>query len=166
MSDDTRVLESLGKLSGLVEASREDIKTLVDKQEEHGKSLQTLATSVQVINTAYEARATACGKEFGEINRKLGRDYDTLNELKTKAKVENGVEEYKGKKREWWQWALGIAGAILGILIAINQLIGLEQKLISSKVSAPPAAYSAPLLHPLKDTLGLKMHVFTDTTEQ
>ena len=106
MPDDGKILESLGKLSGLVEASREDIKTLVDKYDEQSRSIQSLSTCIQVVKTENDNRAVNIDKDLKEVNIKLSRDYITLNELKEKALVANGVEAYKGKKREWWQWLL------------------------------------------------------------
>ena len=157
-----RILEGLGKLSGLVEASRGDIKTIKEKQEEQSECLQKVQTSIKVIETSYNSRATQCGKDFQEINNKLGRDYLVLNELKTKAIVANGVEDYKGKKRIWWQWLLGIIGAIFGIIFTLNQLAGLVQKIKLSTLPSAPSAYSA-LLNPgmgLQDSTKLNMPFF------
>ncbi|HLD91504.1 MAG TPA: hypothetical protein VI911_10950 [Patescibacteria group bacterium] len=140
-----RILEGLGKLSGLVEASRDDIKTLVGKQDEHAKCLQTLNTSIQVIQTGYENKTAMCGKEFKDINEKLGRDYEVLNILKTKQVVENGVEAYKGKKREWWQYMLGVVGAVIGILIGINQLSGIYNTFTTNTITSSSSAYSTTL---------------------
>ena len=151
MPEENRILESLGKLSGLVEASREDIKTLVGKHDEQSKYIQSLATSVQVIQTSYEGRASTCAKEFKDINAKLGRDYDSINELKNKNVKEEGVEEYKGQKRNYLGWVLGIIGAIVGILIGINQLLGINQQLTVTPLTGSPSAYASSIV-PNKDT--------------
>lgn len=165
MPDDGKILESLGKLSGLVEASREDIKTLVDKYDEQSRSIQSLSTCIQVVKTENDNRAVNIDKDLKEVNIKLSRDYITLNELKERALVANGVEAYKGKKRDWWQWVLGVIGAFVGILISINQLVGIGQKVKFSDInfgdkSIVSSVYAVPL-DTLKDTTNFTMK--TDT---
>lgn len=165
MSEDGKILESLGKLSGLVEASREDIKTLVGKYDEQSRSIQNLTTCIQVVKTENDNRTANIDKDLREVNVKLGRDYIVLNNLKEKALVANGVEAYKGKKRDWWQWALGIVGAFVGILISINQLVSIGQKVKLSDInfgdkSIVSSVYAVPL-DTLKDTTNFTMK--TDT---
>ena len=92
MPDDGKILESLGKLSGLVEASREDIKTLVGKYDEQSRSIQTLTTCIQLVKTENDNRTANIDKDLREINIKLGRDYIVLNNLKEKALVASGVK--------------------------------------------------------------------------
>ena len=124
-----KILEGLGKLSGLVEASREDIKNLANKSDEQGKNIQNLTTCIQVQQTTHESRHYANVKEFTDINAKLGRDYDSINLLKDKDKVKDGVEIYKHKKREWWQYMLGILVALSSILFGINQISTIKTNL-------------------------------------
>ena len=126
---DSKILEGLGKLSGLVEASREDIKNLAVKGDEQNKNIQEIVTSIQIIQNNNEARHTSYVKEFTEINTKLGRDYDSINILKDKDKVEAGVERYKHKKREWWQYTLGLLVALSSILFGINQISTMKTNL-------------------------------------
>jgi len=152
MSDENRILESLGKLSGLVEASRDDIKTLVGKHDEQVRNIQNLATCIQVIQTSHDTRVVSCAKDFKEINDKLGSDYEIINELKTKAIINDGVEKYKGKKREWWQYTLGVIGAIIGILIGVNQIIGIFQKIEVSELNSIASSYSS-TVNPTKSIL-------------
>lgn len=140
--DDSRILESIGKLSGLVEASREDIKTLVLKNDEQSKSITKLATSIEVIQNASITRSEACQREFKDIRYELELESTTIADLKNKALVADGVEKYKGKKREWWHYTLGVIGAIIGILIGINQLYSLVKKIDETKLSTTNSMYS------------------------
>jgi hypothetical protein len=145
MNENGEILKSLGELTGLVKASSSAITTLSSKHDKLVEATQEIAVAVQVMQTGYNAKEVSCAKEFKDINDKLGRDYETINELKTKSIVNDGVDKYKDKKRDWWQWALGIVGAFIGILIGINQLIGIGQKIGYTKVRGTPAVYAAPL---------------------
>ena len=40
--------------------------------------------------------------------------------------------------------AIGLVGAFIGLLIGVNQLYGIYQKVSSSKINTMPAAYAAP----------------------
>lgn len=163
MNENGDILKSLGELTGLVKASREDIATLSTKHDKLATSTQEIATAVRVMQIGYDAKAVACSKEFTEINDKLTRDYKTINELKTKTVVEAGVDDYKGSRRIWWQWALGIIGAILCVITGINQLTGLIQKVEISKIT-PQTAYGAALVSVLKDTTSKKIYGMKDTS--
>ena len=143
MSDD-RVLESIGKLSGLVEASREDIKGLVVKNDKQSECIQEITTSVKLLETSMVATVKDNKSDFKDVNEKLSRDYTAINDLKTKTIVANGIDNYKLGKRNWWRWALGIIGGCIGILIGVNQLVGIVHKAQSMPVKInPPIHYDA-----------------------
>lgn len=143
VTHDSKILEGLGKLSGLVEASREDIKNLAIKNDEQVKNIQTLATSIQILQTTDEGRHASYCKEFVDINTKLARDYDCLNTLKDKDKVQAGVDRYIHKKREWWQYMLGVLVALSSILFGINQISTLKTSFKTS-ISAYGTTVPAP----------------------
>lgn len=159
MSDgNDKILEKLGELSGLMIATREDVKEVSLTQKEHGTSIQTLAGSIQVITNGISTMDTLTKRELGQVNDKLSRDYERINILEKDKNIANGIDAYKDKKWNWWQRTLGVMGTILGILIAANQLLSFGQKLTASKVTGTPAAYATPL--PQKDTFFV---IATDT---
>lgn len=158
MSDgNDKILEKLGELSGLMIATREDVKQVSNTQKEHGSSIQTLTTSIQVL-TSMDVQTK---HELGQVNEKLTRDYERINVLEKDKNVANGIESYKEGRWNWWQRALGVIGAFLGILIAMNQLASLKDKMSSTELKGTPAAYAAPLTP--KDTS--KIGTFTVTTD-
>lgn len=145
MSDNNEtILMSLGEIKGCIGNQTKVLEDLNKKQDEQSVRLGALVTNFEVFKT----HSVVCKNEFDQINSKLGRDYITLNELKNKSIVDNGIDLYKGKKRVWWQWALGIFGAVIGILIGLNQLVGLTEKFTKVKVQSVSAVYSAPLVNP------------------
>jgi TolA-binding protein len=150
MSDgNDKILEKLGELSGLMQATREDVHGISDTQKEHGTSIQTLASSLQVLQTSISNIDNQTKRELSQVNDKLGRDYERINVLEKDKNVANGIEDYKGKKRVWWQWALGIIGAGIGILISINQLVDLVRKVDTTKINSS-SVYASPLKDSLK----------------
>lgn len=164
MNENGEILKSLGELTGLVKASSAAITILSGKHDKLVETTQGIATAVQVMQSGYTAKEVSCAKEFRDINDKLGRDYETLNALKTKSIVNEGVDQYRDKKRVWWQWALGVIGAFICILIGVNQLIGITQKMTFNKGTGTPAAYAAPLTAG-KDTTKLNPVTFTIKTD-
>lgn len=155
------ILQELGKLSGLMQATREDVKEVSNTQKEQGSSIQILTTSFQLLQEGYKYTKN----ELGQVNEKLARDYERINVLEKDKTVSSGIDAYKDKKRIWWQWALGIVGAFIGILISINQLVSIGQKVKLSNInfgdkSLVSSVYAVPL-DTLKDTTNFTMK--TDT---
>ena len=162
MADDNKVLEKLGELSGLMKATRDDVKEVSENQKEQGSSIQILSTSIQLIQSGLQNMDHQYKREFGQVNEKLGRDYERINCLEKDKIVADGVDAYKGKKRESWQWIVGIVGALIGILIGVNQLIGISQKINATGLKTTPTAYAMPLVKDsLLDTTNFVMKIDT-----
>lgn len=159
MSDgNDKILEKLGELSGLMIATREDVKQVSNTQKEHGSSIQTLTASIQVL-TSMDVQTK---RELGQVNEKLSRDYERINILEKDKNVANGIASYKEGRWNWWQRTLGVVGAVLGILIAANQLSSLKAKVVGTKLKGTPSAYAAPLVP--KDTSKISTFVVTTDT--
>jgi hypothetical protein len=148
MADNDIVLQELGKLSGLMQATREDVKQVSNTQREQGESINTLTTSFNIMQECYKYT----NKELTQVNEKLSRDYERINVLEKDKTVNNGIDAYKEKKRIWWQWTLGIIGVMIGILISINQLVSIGHKInFGEQAKVSSSVYAAPL-DTLKDT--------------
>jgi hypothetical protein len=128
--------QSIGKLTGLIEASREDIRILNDKQYSQNTILEKTTTDIAVIQNNFATKSASDIKRFEELSDKAARDYNRINNLEKKQNVANGVETYKDKKRIYLQWALGIIGTIILILISLNQLVDLARKITAGNATA------------------------------
>lgn len=142
MSDgNDKILEKLGELSGLMIATREDVKQVSNTQKDHGSSIQTLTSSIHLIQSCLDQTS----KEFIQVNDKLSRDYERINVLEKDKTVANGIESYKEGRWNWWQRTLGVVGAFIGVLIALNQLVSLKDKVAETKIKTTPSVYAVPL---------------------
>lgn len=160
MSDgNDKILEKLGELSGLMIATREDVKHVSNTQKEHGSSIQELTTSIKLMQSCVADNQ----KDIVEVNTKLDRDFKKINALESDKTVAQGINQYKESKRAWWQWALGIMSVCIGILIGVNQLYEFSQKISISKNKDIAAAYATPLN--TKDTLKDTIKTFTVRTD-
>lgn len=156
-----KILQSIGELTGLVKASREDLKSLNDKYDDQSKNIQSLATGFAVMQNQFKQYECNTDDKIVEINEKLSRDYVTLNKLKTKVDVEEGIDSYKSKKRAYVQWFLGIIIACIGILTGVNQVMGIVDKAKPVTV-VQQSSYAQSLKESPKDTI--RIHVMgTDT---
>ena len=153
MSED-RILEGLGKLSGLVEASREDIKTLVEKHDDQSRKIGDLATCVQVVQNDFKNHQNYVNRELNQVNDKLARDYEEINKLRKGSDMQAGVDAYQDKKRVWWQYMVAVIGGIIGVLIGINQMYGFYTQFKTSELSPAQSVSAAPLINkPVIDSI-------------
>lgn len=118
MNNDALILQKIGELSGLMTATREDVKQVSDSQKDHSSSIQLLTTSVQLIQQGFSNVTTEIAKINNSVIDSCGR-IDTLEQDKT---VKEGIVTHNTFKAKRLQWSLGILAVFLGILLSISQI--------------------------------------------
>ena len=118
------ILTSLGGLKATLENQTKSIDKLVTVQEEQGKRISELTTSIEI----YKGHSNICAREFTNINEKLGRDYIAIVELKKVKASNDTIDAYKEKKSKKLTWFIGILATIVSMLIGINQLVEIKNK--------------------------------------
>lgn len=146
MNDNNEILQAIGGIKVSVDVMTRDISSIKQKQDLQGEKLNELATSLEL----YKLHGTACKKEFSDINRKLEKDFITLNRLDKEAESLKTIASYKTNAVSKFKVFLGIIATVVGLLISINQLAGIKNK-VSFK--ATPAVYATQLDTSRADTL-------------
>ena len=118
------IITAIGKLTGLVEATREDITEIKGKIEK----LSTLETNFRV----FETHGLACQREIKQINEKLSRDYKVINDLKAKEDRRGIESNYVARWGNKFKAGLAVIVTLVGLLVSCNQLIEIREKLHSN----------------------------------
>lgn len=143
---DNELIRAVGGIQSSVDNLTKEVGLIRQKQEEQSQRMNDLTTSFAV----YKTHGNSCQREFEQINRKLSSDYITLNRLDREADELKTIASYKSNTVSRFKVFLGIVATIVGLLISINQLAGIKNK-VSFK--ATPAVYATQLDTSRADTL-------------
>ena len=146
MADNNDILLKLGEISGTLNIQTESLKVINTKLDVHNTRISDLTNDLNLFKT----HTIGCSKEFAQVNDKLQRDFKALNILTKEADELKTIASYKSNTVSRFKVFLGIVATIVGLLISINQLAGIKNK-VSFK--ATPAVYATQLDTSRADTL-------------
>lgn len=146
MADNNDILLKLGEISGVLNTQTESLKVINTKLDIHNTRISDLTNDLNLFKT----HTTGCQREFVQINDKLSRDFKALNTLTKDADDLKAIAQFKDKTSSKFKVFLGIIATILGILISVNQLVGIKNKV---SFRATPAVYATQLDTSRSDTL-------------
>jgi len=123
----------LGSIHEAIQNIKSNIQALFIERKAQTEALTSLDKKVDVFKNTFEMTKKGCQDRFEDIEVKLGNDYRDLTEIKKIKMVKEGISEYKMSLREFIKWFLYVTLAIFAIVISINTIYELKDRLNNNK---------------------------------
>jgi hypothetical protein len=143
LTRDENPSRDIGELFGLLEGTSKDIKSICASLGLQSEHLSSLDRNMVILKATFDGRVELCDKHFAQVDERLQRDYDRLNDIEKKELRETGVKEWQNNTRTKTKFWLWVMGSLLGLILAVNQIWGIAQK-VEISVVPPAAVMSAP----------------------
>ncbi len=119
--------------SSEIKHTRDDISAVRSEQKIHSDKLNNITQSISIIDSTVKNNKDEIDYKIGNHEERFGRDYQRLNDLEKRNSIANGVEAYKRESRGRIRYVLYVVGAILGLIITVNAVLGITKPLFTKE---------------------------------
>jgi len=123
----------LGSIHEAIQNIKSNIEALFNERKAQTEQIASLDKKVDLFKNTFEMTKSRCETRFEDVEIKLGNDYRDLNEIKKIKSVKEGIKEYKMNLREFIRWFLYVILAIFAIVISINTVLEIKDRVNNHK---------------------------------
>jgi hypothetical protein len=125
--------EQFDKLSSTIVDNNKALSNTINRNHlEQTEKIGDVQTSVAVLSSKFEAQTKKTEEKLEDVDDRFTRDYKRINDLEKNIAIESEIKKHEKEQttesRNRGRYFLYVVSAIIGIMLAVNSLWGIIDK--------------------------------------